>query len=380
MSLSSPLWEEFRRNMPVAERWAYFDHAAVAPLSGPARAAIDDWTSDVVLNGSVNWNRWRQEVEAARRVGAEMIGASHAEIALVHNTTEGISLVAEGYPWKEGDNVVVPECEFPSNLYPWLNLRSRGVEVRQVPVEDERLDLNRLDEMCDERTRIVAVSWVGYATGWRNDVESLAEIAHRNDALLFLDVIQGLGVLPLNVSKTPVDFLAADGHKWLLSPEGAGLFYIRKEHLDVLRPIGVGWNSVQQAGDFSNTFFDLKHSTDRYEGGSYNMAGIAGLAASLRFLMQFGIDQIAERLLEITDDLCARLLQHGAEITSCREGDRRSGIVSFQLPEEDPQQVRLQCKQAGVIVNCRARRIRVSPHVYCNEEDIDQLIDALGLD
>ena len=364
--------------MPVAQQWAYFDHAAVAPLSGPAKAAMDDWTTDVAVHGGVNWNRWRKEVEEARRLGAELIGASPSEIALVHNTTEGISLVAEGVPWKEGDNVVVPECEFPSNLYPWMNLRSRGVEVRQVPVQDERLDLNRLEKMCDERTRIVAVSWVGYATGWRNDVEALAEIAHRHDALLFLDVIQGLGVLPLNVSKTPVDFLAADGHKWLLSPEGAGLFYIRKEHLDLLRPIGVGWNSVQQAGDFSNTRFELKQSTDRYEGGSYNMAGIAGLAAGLRFLLEFGIDQIADRLLEITDELCVRLLQHGAEIASCREGGRRSGIVSFQLPDQDPQQVRLRCKQAGVIVNCRAGRIRVSPHVYCNDEDIDRLIAALG--
>ncbi|MCH7988262.1 MAG: aminotransferase class V-fold PLP-dependent enzyme [Planctomycetes bacterium] len=379
MSLSNPSWEEFRRNMPVAQQWAYFDHAAVAPLSGPARAAIDDWTTDVALDGGVNWNRWRQEVEEARKLGAEMIGASPSEIAVVHNTTEGINLVAEGYPWKAGDNVVVPECEFPSNLYPWMNLRSRGVDVRQVPVEDERLDLNRLDEMCDGRTRIVAVSWVGYAGGWRNDVAALAEIAHQNDALLCLDAIQGLGVLPLNVSETPVDFLAADGHKWLLSPEGAGLFYIRKEHLDLLRPIGVGWNSVKHAGDFANTLFELKQSTDRYEGGSYNMAGIAGLAAGLRFLMQFGIEQMAERLLEITDELCERLLQLGAEISSCREGNRRSGIVSFQLPEQDPQQVRLRCKQAGVIVNCRSGRLRVSPHVYCNDEDIDRLIAALVL-
>jgi cysteine desulfurase/selenocysteine lyase len=121
------------------------------------------------------------------------------------------------------------------------------------------------------------------------------------------------------------------------------------------------------------------HSTDRYEGGSYNMAGIAGLAAGLQFLMQFGINQIAERLLEITDELYARLLQHGVELASCREGDRRSGIVSFQLAEQDPRQVRLRCKNESVIVNCRAGRIRVSPHVYCNEEDIDRLINALGL-
>jgi cysteine desulfurase / selenocysteine lyase len=315
--------------------------------------------------------------EALRGLGAQVLGGDRGEIAVIRNTTEGVSLVAEGFPWQEGDNVVVPAGEFPTNLYPWLNLASRGVETRVVPSENERLDLDRLDDACDDRTRIVAASWVGYATGWRNDPAALAEIVHRHGALLFLDAIQGLGVFPLDVGRTPVDFLAADGHKWLLGPEGAGLFYIRREHLDRLRPLGVGWNSVQHAGDFTKTEFALKQNASRYEGGSYNMGGIAALASSLELLLSFGIEQVAERLLDVTDRLCERLEETGATIVSCREGDRRSGIVAFEPPGRDPQAVRRHCLDRGVVVNCRSGRLRVSPHAYTSDEEIDRLIAAL---
>ena len=370
-------WTAFRQRMPAAARWAYFDHAGVAPLSGPAAEVLREWTTDAAENGVANWPRWRQEVETCRRLGAELLGAAAEEVALVRNTTEGIGLVAEGFPWQPGDNVVVPDCEFPSNLYPWRNLESRGVEVRLIHAEHERLDLNRLDAACDRRTRIVAASWVGYATGWRNDVAALAEIAHRHGALLFLDAIQGLGVFPLDVSATPVDFLAADGHKWLLGPEGAGLFYLRREHLDRLRPLFVGWNSVRQAGEFTNTAFDLKPAADRYEGGTHNMAGFAGLAASLRLLLETGVERLSARLLEVTDHLCERLRQAGADVASSREAEHRSGIVAFTRAGCDPAEAKRLCRQRGVILNARAGRIRVSPHVYTSADDIERMLDAV---
>ena len=245
-------WLEFRRKMPVVEKWAYFDHAAVAPLSGPALQTLSAWSCEAASNGEVNWSAWRKRVEEVRDLAAKFVGADSTEIALIRNTTEGITLVAEGFPWKPGDNVVTPVGEFPTNLYPWLNLASRGIEVRQVPTVDERVDLEMLESACDERTRIVTISWVGFATGWRNDVDALAEIAHRHGAYLFLDAIQGLGVFPLDVRQTPVDFLAVDGHKWLLGPEGAGIFFVRRDNLELLQPMGVGWNSVQNEWDFSS--------------------------------------------------------------------------------------------------------------------------------
>ncbi len=266
IAAATPDWDDFRRQMPVARRWAYFDHAAVCPLPQPAFAALSALAADMTENGDAHWLRWAQQVENVRRTSARLLGAEPAEIALVRNTTEGINLVAEGFPWQPGDNVVTLADEFPSNQYPWLNLASRGVETRRVAVTEGRVEIERLAAACDARTRIVSVSWVGYASGWRNDLDALVELAHCRGAYLFVDAIQGLGVFPLDVRKTPIDFLAADGHKWLLGPEGAGIFYLRREHLELLRPLGLGWNSVR-GNDFNHIDLTLKDSAARVRGG-----------------------------------------------------------------------------------------------------------------
>jgi cysteine desulfurase/selenocysteine lyase len=375
---SSGRWLELRRMMPCADQWAYFDHAAVAPISAPAQAVFCEWAKDLAENGCANWPQWAARLEHVRLRGAKLISASVDELALIRNTTEGINLVAEGFPWQPGDNVVVPADEFPSNLYPWMNLASRGVETRRVPVEQGRVDLDKVAAACDRRTRVVAISWIGYANGWRNDVDALAELAHSRGALLFLDAIQGLGVFPLDVRKAPVDFLAADGHKWLLGPEGAGLFYTRQEHLELLRPMGIGWNSVVQSYDFQRIELELKPTAARYEGGTYNMPGLLALGASLELLASFSTEQIAERILAITEAICERLLRLGAVVASCREGNHASGIVSFELPGRNPAAVRKNCLERRVLLSCRAGRLRVSPHAYANAEDIDRLIAALS--
>ena len=284
---------------------------ASRPLPLPTADVLIEFARDNAANGVADWNRWRSTVETARQLGARLLGAETDEIAVVHNTTEGINAVAEGFPWRPGDNVVTLASEFPSNLYPWVNLADRGVETRQVPVENERVDARAVERACDAKTRVLAVSWVGYMTGWRNDLAELAEIARRRGAFFFVDVIQGLGMFPLDVRKIPVDALAADGHKWLLGPEGAGLFYLRKEHFGRLRPIGVGWNSVRHSGDFTNTSYDLKTDASRYEGGSHCLAAIAGFARSLRMIVDVGSENISQRLLDVTDRMCERLGRRG---------------------------------------------------------------------
>ncbi|MBI3463560.1 MAG: aminotransferase class V-fold PLP-dependent enzyme [Planctomycetes bacterium] len=363
--------------MPAARDWAYFDHAAVAPLSGPAEAILVEWAHDVAQHGDAYWSRWSDHLTETRRLGAQLINADPAEIALVRNTTEGINFVAEGFPWRDGDNVVTLADEFPSNLFPWMNLQSRGVETRRVPIDQGRVDLDRLEAACDQRTRIITLSWVGYASGWRNDLDAVAEIARRRGAYFFLDAIQGLGVFPLDVQRTRIDFLAADGHKWLLGPEGAGYFFLRREHLDLLRPVGIGWNSVAHAGDYSRTDLVLKNTAARYEGGTYNMGGLAALGESTALLLGYGVERIAERLLAITDLACQRLAAIGATIVSCREGDRSSGIVSFDLPGIDLSSVRRHCLSHGVTLSVRGGRLRISPHAYTTEADVDRLVDAL---
>jgi len=370
-------WAAFRREMPIAPQWAYFDHAAVAPLSGPAQRAIARWNDDAAANGDAFYPGWMRQLHEARLRSAQLINAQSEEIALVPNTTAGITLVAEGYPWKEGDNAVLPDNEFPSNQYPWLNLVSRNVEIRRVPCEGGRLALETLLDACDARTRIVSVSWVGYASGWRMDLDRLAEAVHGRGALLFVDVIQGLGVFPLDVRRTPIDFLAADGHKWLLGPEGAGVFYLRRGHLDLLRPLGMGWNSVAHDRDFSRIELNCKDTAERYEGGTMNMAGFIGLNASLELLLRHGQEAIGSRVLEITDSACQRLTRAGAIVESCREHPHGSGIVSFRLPGRDPDALRKQLLERRVVVSCREGRLRISPHAYIDESDIDRLIEGL---
>jgi selenocysteine lyase/cysteine desulfurase len=259
-----------------------------------------------------------------------------------------------------------------------MHLADRGVQTRRVPGDSGRVDPDRLEAACDRRTRILAVSWVSFSSGWRNDLDQLAEIAHRCGALLFLDAIQGLGVFPLDVRETPVDFLAADGHKWLLGPEGAGLFYVPRRHLDRLRPIGIGWNSVIHAHDFSRIELTLKESAARYEGGSQNMAGMIALGASLKLLARYGAAEIAERVLEITDLACRRLPGIGATVFSDRTAAHKSGIVQFELPGRDPQALLKKCLQEGVALSCRAGRLRISPHAYNNAHDIERCIAALS--
>ena len=364
--------------MPVAKRWAYYDHAAVAPLSGPAHDSLSAWTKDVAENGDAHWLVWAGRLEQVRRQGAALVGADVEEIALVRNTTEGINFVVEGFPWQPGDNVVLPHDEFPSNRYPWQNLKSRGVETRLVTLDGTDADYDRLAAACDSRTRIVTASWVGYASGRRLDPAKLAELAHSRGALLFLDAIQGLGVFPLDVHAAEIDFLAADGHKWLLGPEGAGLFYVRRELLDRLRPTGIGWNSVVESGDFSRSDWQLKPTAARYEGGTPNMGGFVALGASLSLLADYDPAALANRVLQVADAATEKLRQFGATVHRSPRPDQNSGIVSFEIPGKNPVAVRRHLLDAGIVVSCRAGRLRISPHAYNNDDDLEKLLVALA--
>jgi selenocysteine lyase/cysteine desulfurase len=374
--------DSFRDQMPIAQRLVYFDHAAVAPLPYPTRLSIETWLAQATEQGDIAWPRWAARLEELRAAVALMIGAEADEVALVPNTTTGISLVAEGYPWREGDSVVTLANEFPSNQYPWMNLASRGVETRRVPVEGGVVSLDRLAAACDARTRIVSVSWVGFATGWRIDVAAVAELCHRRGCLLFLDAIQGLGVFPLDVHAAGVDFLAADGHKWLLGPEGAGVLYVKREHLDRLRPLNCGWNSVLAGSDYTRIELNLKPAAARYEGGSQNMVGMLGLAASVDLLRGLGLSPhaspIADHVLSITDYACERLQRLGATLLAPRNGEHRSGIVTFQLPGHDPNHIRRRLQDRNIVVRCRAGGVRISPHGYATQEEVDRLIDEIG--
>ena len=367
-----------REQMPVAQRWAYFDHAAVAPVTAPAAAAMRQWVEQSLAEGDTKWPEWARQLKGVRQSAAKLIGVTPDEIALVPNTTAGINLVAEGLDWRKGDNVVTLADEYPSNLYPWMHLADRGVETRRVPTADGVVDYAELENRCDERTRLIAVSWVAFSNGCRRDLAQLSEIAARKQTLLLIDAIQGLGAFPLDVRQTPIDFLAADGHKWMLGPEGAGLAYIRRDRLPLLRATSVGAHSVVHAYDYTHIELALKQDASRYEGGSLNVPGMLGFGASIDLLKSLGTANVAAAILDIGDHLCDELQRLGLHIVSPRDGEHRSGIISFEIPGADVNDVRNHCLDRGVALACRAGRIRVSPHGYNNREDVSRLIEALG--
>jgi selenocysteine lyase/cysteine desulfurase len=370
-------WTDLRRECPVSAHWAYFDHAAVAPVTERARRTLIEWANDLAENGEVHDSARVSRIEAVRRQAAQLLNADPLDVAFIKNTSEGIGIVAEGLPWKNGDNIVTAEEEYPANLYPWMNLAERGVEMRRVPSREGRILLEDLRSAVDARTRLVSLSFVEYASGFRNNLAAVGQMCCEKGVLFFVDAIQGLGVLPLDVQQTPMDFLAADGHKWMLGPEGAGIFWIRRELVQKLHPVGVGWNSVVDSRNFARTEFRLKPHAGRWESGSLNVGGILALGASLELLLALGVDAISARILSLTDYLCERVQRFGIKVYSSRRPDEKSAIVSLILPGDVRALVR-RCRDAGVVVNQRAGRLRVSPHAYNTTEELDRLVDLLG--
>jgi cysteine desulfurase/selenocysteine lyase len=370
-------WTELRREFPVTTRWAFFDHAAVAPLTERARRTLIEYADDIAFNGVVNDPDHVRRVEVVRRLAAQLLNADPLDVAFIKNTSEGIGIVAEGLRWQAGDNVVTTEDEYPANLYPWMNLAERGVELRRVPSRAGRIVLDDLRRALDGRTRLVSLSFVEYATGFRNDLAAVGQMCREKGVLFFVDAIQGLGVFPLDVRQTPIDFLAADGHKWLLSPEGAGLLWVRRELIDQLHAVGVGWNSVIGSRDFSRIAFRLKPHAGRWESGTLNVSGILALGASVELLLAAGIDAISERVLYLTDYLCERCRQAGVPVYSSRRPGEASGIVSLVV-DGDVTALVQRCREGGVVVNQRAGRLRVSPHAYNSTEELDRLVALVG--
>jgi cysteine desulfurase / selenocysteine lyase len=370
-------WISLREQFPVTRRWAFFDHAAVAALCAPAQRAMLEWSTDVAENAIVNFRSWSARIESTRALAGRLLNCDPLDIAFVKNTSEGIGIVAEGYPWKPGDNVVTAAEEYPANIYPWMNLADRGVELRTVASRDRRLWIDDIRAALDGRTRIVSLSFVEFASGFRNDLDVIGELCKNRGILFCVDAIQGLGVFPLDVQKTPVDFLAADGHKWLMGAEGAGIFYAKRESIDRLHPVGIGWNSVIGGTNFTKIDFRLKPHAGRWESGSLNVAGVVALGASLELLLGIGIPAVAERVLFLTDHLCARAPECGCEVYSSRQVEDRSGIVSLMPGDRDVRALVRRCREAGIIINHRAGRLRVSPHCYNTTEELDRLVEAL---
>lgn len=369
--------EEIRSRFPVTRNWIYMNHAGIAPISQCVCQAMSDMLRDLTRNGRANLPEWDDVCMRTRAAAARLVGANAADIAFVKNTSEGILTVANGLAWREGDNVVIPDRGFPANVYPWINLGSSGVEVRRVPEVDGRIPLDGLLSAVDDRTRVLSVSSVEFASGFRHDLREIGSFCKARDVFFFVDVIQSLGVLPVNVADAGIDFLSADAHIWLLGPEGIGVFYCSPRARQRLRVVNLGWANVVDPRDFLSYDTTLLPDARRFECGTLNTVGIHGLGAGLELLHRVGIGRIEARVLSLTDRLCAGLEGKGYRVLSSRARGEKSGIVVFHHPRFGTEAVFQALSDARVVCAIRGGRIRLSPHFYNTEEEVDRVLGAI---
>ena len=371
--------DQLRSLFPITKRAVYLNHAAVSPPPIPTIEAVQSQLRDVAENGSLNYRSWIAVKEQARKLAASMIGARTEQIAFMRNTSDGLSTVANGLAWSPGDNLVTFRKEFPSNIYPWLRLRDAfGVEVRICEERDGRIDLDELIRLIDSKTRLVAISQVQYASGFRADLERIGRAARAHDALLVVDVIQAMGVVPTSVEAELIDVAAGAGHKWLLAPEGVGLLYLSDRARERLRPTLVGWISVTDPEDYDDFEQEWKRGALAWETGTGPSALIHGLEASLRFLVETGVERIARHLEQLTDYLCERLKGRDYQVVSSRQPSEKSHIVCIRhqagLSSMD---LYAHLKTRNIITAPRGDRLRIAPHLYNTLEDVNELVKAL---
>lgn len=370
--------ENWRTEFPVTKSYIYMNHAGVAPISKRVRDAMVSFVNDATVNGAVNVETWAETAESCRSIAAQFINADASEVAFMKNTTQGILIAANGIDWNDGDNVVTTSVEFPANVYPWWSLKSRyGVETRMVPERDGRILLDDVVAAIDEKTRVITISHVEFASGFRNNIEAIGEICQERDIWFVVDAIQSLGAIEVDVKACHVDILAADGHKWLLAPEGAAIFYCTKDKLERLINTNVGWASVVNPRDFLNYDLTQKPDATRFEEGSYNSVGLYGLNAAVALLIEVGISQIETRILQLTAKLIDGLLSKGYRVNTSREDSERAGIVVFESNRHSSAELFELLNNHNIITAERGSGVRVSPHFYNIESEITQLLDVL---
>jgi selenocysteine lyase/cysteine desulfurase len=358
----------------------YLNHAAVAPWPKRAVEAVQRFAAENGRSGSQAYPRWMATEQRLREHLAALIGAAApADIALAKSTSEALSMIAAGLPWDDGDNVVGIAQEFPSNRIVWQALADRGVSWRPLDLYASADPESDLLALCDARTRLMAVSWVQYARGLRLDLERLGQGCRERNILLCVDGIQGLGALPFDVGRMSVDFVVADGHKWLLGPEGLALFWCRPELRDSLALSQFGWHMVAEMGDFDRADWQPAKDARRFECGSPNLLGVHALEAGLSLLLEHGIDAVAASIAERVDRLIELIDRHGLELLSPRDRARRAGIVTLRVPGVDHQALYRDLMAGNLMCAARGGGIRFSPHYYTPMDHLERAI-TLTLD
>jgi cysteine desulfurase/selenocysteine lyase len=368
---------ELRGRLPLLKSGVSLNHAGISPQ--PESRAIADFEElrATLLPGEAlaRISGVREEI---RRLYAELLHVSPAEIAVTKHTAEGVNLIAQGFPWRQGDRILTVSVEYPSNVYPWWNLRDRGVEVVPVPERDGRVDLDEFIGAIDERVRMVALSHVEFASGFCFDLARVSAACRAHGTFLFVDIAQSIGVLPIDLGL--VDAAAWPTWKWLMGPVGMGGLYVAADRLESIRPAFVGSDGMVPTPDYLDYRFEFRPDAGRFEYSTENVLGLIGVAEALRRVTPlFGndaADVLARRVSDLGDLVSVRLEERGFRLYSSRLPGERSGIFSFVTPG-NPAQIAARLRRNGVEVAVRSGRLRISPHFYNNDEDIDRLLAAL---
>jgi cysteine desulfurase/selenocysteine lyase len=365
-----------RELFPVVENKVFLNHAAQSPLPKPVADAVKKCVEELSMYGNVSTS---ERDDCGKALFARLIGAKPEEIALVENTSVGLNIAANVLEYLPDSKIVTTDLEYPSVVYPWLK-KSLGVKIHYVRNVSGKIQLEDFEKAVDDKTVAVAVSHVEYVNGFRNDLRALSQIAHEHGAYLIVDAIQSAGVIPIDVKRDGVDFLTTACYKWLLSPTGAAYLYVREDLIENFEPPYVGWASVKQEIFETVDFWDiwslrLSETASRFEVGTPSFLSFVGAAEAIKMLLSFGIENIEKRVLRLTDYLIEAVKALGLELQTPEEQQYRSGIVNFKV--DKPKEVVEHLKRNNIVVSARARGIRVSPHFYNTEEEIDTLVNEI---
>ncbi len=369
---------EIRKLFPVTQNYVYLNHAAVCPISIPVYERMQQHARELLEHGLVHFRERSAAIRHVREVAAKFINAKTDEIAFAPNTSAGLAMIANGIDWREGDNVVTADCEFPANVVPWMRIkREFGVELRRARERDGRLETEEILSLIDTSTRLVTLSFVEFASGFRNDLETVGRHCRERGVLFVVDAIQGLGALKLDVEACSIDALSADAHKFLLGPDGVALFYVSKRAMERVKPALVGWMSVANPEDYLNYDQPLAPGARRFEPGALNSAGVVGLGAAIELFLQVGVEEIENYLIELGDYLFRRLAERGYHVISSRLAGEKSAVICCLHERHSAEKLYQLLNERRIITTARLGRLRISPHFYNTREEIDQLVEAL---
>lgn len=370
---------EARSLIPLTAHYIHMNHAGVSPMTERSRAAIEQ-VVDAALNRPYPAGSAFEDANRVRGLAAELINGSPDGVALTRSTAHGISLVAQGLDWKRGDNVVGAQWEYPANVYPWMALADEGVEFRQAKLVGGRILPDAIFSMVDDRTRVVAVSHVEFWNGFRLDIEAIGAECRRRGIVFAVDVMQSVGALRVDVSRLPIDFCATGAGKWLLGPPGIGFCYFAPQLLERVRPRVVGVISVAAHDQYFDPDLSFAPTARRFEESVISMLDTAALGSALDLLLEVGVDVIENRVLDLSARLAGGLVERGYEIVEPwpRTRAESSGIVSFRKPGGTHQEVLRDLNAAHVVARTHRDFVRLSPHFYNTEDEVDRVLEVLA--